>query len=97
MGRRRGETLHKSPNADVLKEIILKLQKRVEAGAGTLLLKVKVHRGDPLHEEADIRAEMGRLKEQTDITLDDPTNRTNFQWTESPGTGDEPQENLSMD
>ena len=68
MGRRRGETLHKSPNADVLKEIILKLQKRVEAGAATILIKVKAHRDDPLNEEADIRAEMGRLKEQTDIT-----------------------------
>ena len=51
---------------------ILKLQKRVEAGAATLLLKVKAHRGDPLNEEAEIRAEMGRLKEQNDITRDDP-------------------------
>jgi hypothetical protein len=25
---------------------------------------VKAHRGDPLNEEADIRAELGRLKEQ---------------------------------
>ena len=52
--------LSKSPDADILKDIILKLQKRVEAGVVTLLIKVKVHRGDPLNEEADIRAELGR-------------------------------------
>ena len=33
--------LSKSPDADVLKVIILKLQKRVEVGAVTLLIKVK--------------------------------------------------------
>ena len=67
--------LHKSPDADVLKEIVLKFQKRVVAGVATLLLKFKTHRGDPLHEEADIRTEMGHLKDQNDITWDDP-NRT---------------------
>jgi hypothetical protein len=50
--------LSRSPDADVLKDIVLKLQKRVEAGATTLVIKVKVHRGDPLNEEADIRAEL---------------------------------------
>ena len=39
--------LSRSPDADVLKDIILKLQKRVEAGATTLLIKVKDYRGDP--------------------------------------------------
>jgi hypothetical protein len=34
----------RSPDADVLKTIVLKLQKRVEAGATTLLIKVKDHR-----------------------------------------------------
>ena len=62
--------LHKSPDADVLKEIILMLQKSFESGAATLLLKIKAHRGDPRNEEADIRVEMGRLKEQNDITWD---------------------------
>ena len=33
--------LSRSTDADVLKDIILKLQKRVEAGATTLLIKVK--------------------------------------------------------
>jgi hypothetical protein len=45
-----------SSDSDVLKKIILKLQKRVQAGATTLLVKVKTHRGDPLNEEVDIRA-----------------------------------------
>jgi ribonuclease HI len=41
-----------------------KLQKRVQPGVATLLVKVKAHRGDPLNEEADIRAKMGHQKEQ---------------------------------
>ncbi len=51
-------SLARSPDGDVLKAIIIKLQKRVKAGAATLLIKVKAHRGDPLNEEADILAEI---------------------------------------
>jgi len=54
--------LARTPDADVLKEIVIKLQKRVTVRAATLLVKVKP-REDPPNEEADIRAEMGRLKE----------------------------------
>jgi hypothetical protein len=72
--------LSKSPDADVLKRIIIKLQKRVLAGAATLLVKVKAHRGDPLNEETDIRAEMGRRKEIKEVGWNDPTNRTIYQW-----------------
>ena len=56
--------LAKTADADVLKAIVIKLQKRVKAGAASLLIKVKAHGGDPLNEEADIRAEMGRMKEE---------------------------------
>jgi hypothetical protein len=35
--------LSKSPDVDVLKKIIIKLQKRVLTGAATLLVKVKAH------------------------------------------------------
>ena len=73
--------LSKSPDTDVLKEIIIKLKKRVQSGAATLLMKVKTHRGDPLNEEADIRAEMGRRKEQDEVRWNSPTNRTVYQWT----------------
>ena len=55
--------LSKSPDADILKTIIVKLQKRVEAGAATLLIKVKDHRGDPLNEEADIRMKRQTLEQ----------------------------------
>jgi hypothetical protein len=53
-----------------------KLQMRVQAGAATLLVKIKAHRGDPLNEEADIRAEMGHHKEQKEVRWNSPTNRT---------------------
>jgi hypothetical protein len=36
----------------------------------------KAHRGDPLNEETDIKAEMGRLKEQKEVTWDKQTKRT---------------------
>ena len=71
----------KSLEADVLKAITLKLQKRVEAGTATLLIKVKDHRGDPLNEEADIRAELGRLKEYKEAIWGDSTDRTIYQWS----------------
>ena len=60
----------------------MKLQKRVLAGAATLLIKVKAHRGDPLNEEADIRAEMGRRKEEKEKIWDKRTDRTIYQWSE---------------
>jgi hypothetical protein len=44
--------------------------------AATLLVKVTAHRGDPLNEEADIRAEIGRLKDPGEITSNDPTEIT---------------------
>jgi hypothetical protein len=72
--------LSKSPDADVLKKIIIKLQERVLAGAATLLVKVKAHRGGPLNEEADIRSEMGRRKEIKEVGWNDPTDRTIYRW-----------------
>jgi hypothetical protein len=72
--------LSKAPDADVLKRIIIKLQKRVLAGGVTLLIKVKAHRGDPLNKEADIRAEMGRHKAIKEVGWNDPTNSTIYRW-----------------
>jgi hypothetical protein len=68
--------LSKSPDVDVLKAIILKLQKRVEVGTTTVLIKVKTHRGDPLNEEADIRTEVDRLKEYKETIWNDSSDRT---------------------
>ena len=73
MGWLRSETSPLQIDADVLKEMIIKLQKRVQAGAATLLVKVKDYRGDPLNEETDIRAEMGHRKEQKEVIWDNPT------------------------
>ena len=64
------------------KSIIIKLQKRVKPVSATLLIKVKTHRGDPLNEETDIRAEMGRLKEDKEKTWSTQTDRTIYQWSE---------------
>jgi hypothetical protein len=76
--------LSKSSDTDVLKKIILKLQKRVQARAATLLVKVKAHRGYPLNEEADIRrngapqrtkgGQMGHSNQQDCIPMDGRTN-----------------------
>ena len=52
----------------------------MEAGAATLLIKVKAHRGDPLNEEADIRAELGRRKAYKETIWDDLSDRTVYQW-----------------
>ncbi len=71
--------LSRSPDEDVLKVIVLKLQKRVEAGATTLLIKVKDHRGDPLNEEVDIRVELGRLKEYKETIWNDSSDRTVYE------------------
>ena len=46
-------TLADKVNADILKEIIEALRRRVEAGAATFLVKVKAHRGEPLNERAE--------------------------------------------
>jgi hypothetical protein len=70
----------RSPDVDVLKDIVLKLQKRVEAGATTLMIKVKDHRGDPLNEESDIRTELGRLKEYKETIWNDSSDRTAYEW-----------------
>jgi hypothetical protein len=66
-----GETilsLTKTTDADILRAIIVKLQQRVKAKEATLLIKVKTHRGCPLNEETDIRAEMGRMKQEQEKT-----------------------------
>jgi ribonuclease HI len=82
-------SLAKTADADVLRAIIVKLQQRVKAKAATLLIKVKAHRGCPLNEEADIRAEMGRMKQEKEKTWSTPTNRTIYQWSEASKTKDD--------
>jgi hypothetical protein len=52
----------------------------IQAGATTLLIKVKTHRGDPLNEETDIRTEIGRLKEHKETIWNDSSGRTVYEW-----------------
>ena len=74
--------LSKTVDADVLKVIVIKLQERVKTGLMTLLIKVKAHRADPLNEEADIKPEMGRIKEEKEKIWRVSTNRTIYQLSE---------------
>ena len=57
-------------NEDLLRPIIEMLRQRVETGAVTVLLKVKAHRGEPLNEEADDCADLGRLVEANSQGMD---------------------------
>ena len=79
-------SLARSPDGDVLKDIIIKLQKRVKTGVATLLIKVKTYRGEPLNEETDIRSEIGRLKEESEKTWNVQIDRTIYQWSETSKT-----------
>ena len=75
-------SLTKTADADILRVIIVKLQQRVKAKSATLLIKVKAHHGCPLNEETDIRAEMGRMKQEQEKTWSTLTNRSIYQWSE---------------
>jgi ribonuclease HI len=61
-------SLVKTEDTDILRSIIVKLQQRVKTKVATLLIKVKVHHGCPLNEETDIRAKMGRMKQEQEKT-----------------------------
>jgi len=50
-------TLVGSPDVDILAAAIKILRKRIAAGTATFLVKVKVHRGEPTNEGADILAD----------------------------------------
>jgi ribonuclease HI len=53
-------TLATVPDADILSRILEVLRERIEAGAATFLIKIKAHRGEPINEEADTLAEVGK-------------------------------------
>jgi hypothetical protein len=88
IGGRAKLRLAKSADSDILKVIVIKLKKRVEAKSATLLIKVKENRGCPLTEESrtDIRAEMGRMKKEQEKIWSESTNRTIYQWSETSKT-----------
>jgi hypothetical protein len=53
-------TLAGNANADIMKTIIECVRERVIRGARIFMVKVKAHRGDPLHERVDTQAERAR-------------------------------------
>jgi ribonuclease HI len=57
-----------TPDGDIVREIIQILQERVTAGTNTFLIKIKAHRGEPLNEAADSRAEQGRTAHDAEDT-----------------------------
>ena len=72
-------------NEDLLRPIIEMLRQRVETGAVTVLLKVKAHRGEPLNEEADDCADLGRLVEAEHKEWTDRSERIIFRWQAAGG------------
>ena len=72
-------------NADILEKIIEKLRARIQAGAATFLVKVKAHRGEPLNEEADDCADIGRLQDADTKEWTDRTERLIFRWQTADG------------
>jgi ribonuclease HI len=93
-------TLATASDADILKEIICLLTRRVRAGRATFLVKVKSHRGEPINERADTLAEEGRGLSDDDKRWDDRTDRMTFEvrkgntmvrsvWTNSDATPSE--------
>jgi len=71
-----------APDADILLEAIEELRKRTTAGAATFLVKVKVHRGEPANEEADIQADKAISGKDVPTEWHDRTNRAVFTWQE---------------
>ena len=64
MGQGGKTSLANTADADILEYILAKLAARIGAKSRTFLIKVKAHRGEPLNEGADDRAEAGREMEK---------------------------------
>jgi len=75
-------TLVGAPDADILREAIEELQKRITAGAAMFLVKVKAHRGEPANEEAEIQADKAISGKDVLTEWHDRTNRAVFTWQE---------------
>ena len=72
-------------DADILRAVIERLRKRIEAGAATFLVKIKAHRGEPLNEGADDEADRGCQIGIEEARWNEPTGRTLFTWKSEKG------------
>jgi len=73
-------TLVGAPDADILAAAIEIIRKRIAAGTATFLVKVKVHRGEPANEGADILADKAISDPKVGKELCQRTNRAVFTW-----------------
>jgi len=84
VNRRIGEggkaTLVGAPDADILAAAIEMLRKRIAAGTATFLVKVKVHRGEPANEGANILADKAISDPKVGKEWCQRTNRAVFTW-----------------
>jgi hypothetical protein len=77
-------TLATVPDADILQEIVCLLTQRVRAGRATFLIKVKSHRGEPINERADTRAEEAWEISDDNKRWDVRTDRMTFEVQKGP-------------
>ncbi len=73
MGQGGKTSLTNTTDTDILEYILAKLAARIGTKSRTFLVKVKVHRGEPLNEGADDLVETGRVMEKEG---------DNFSWQE---------------
>ena len=73
-------TLVGAPVTHILLKAIEELRNRTTTGAATFLVKVKVHRGEPANEEADIQADKAISGKDVPTEWHDRTNRALFTW-----------------
>ena len=73
-------TLVGAPDADIMAAAIEILRKRIAAGTATLLVKVKVNRGEPANEGADILADKAISDPKVGKEWCQQTNRAVFTW-----------------
>jgi len=63
IGMGKSPSMWGNPDADIMRDIIQLLRKRIEQGLLTVFIIVKAHQGDPLNELADRWADEGRQSE----------------------------------
>jgi len=80
-GEGKSPSMHRNPDADIMRDIVQLLRERIEQGLLTIFIKIKAHRGDPLNEQADRWADEGRQSENIRWSL--PSNRPIFYWTDN--------------
>jgi ribonuclease HI len=86
-----------TPDGDLVREIVQILQERVAAWVNTFLVKIKVHRDEPLNEAADSRAEQRRTAHNAEDTneytpqllWDHPRGKTIFSWDKNKNSRDD--------